>query len=38
VFLLWVYWTSYAMFFGGALAVEIDRWRQERLQDTSKPD
>lgn len=30
VFLLWVYWTSYAMFFGGALAVEIDRWRQER--------
>jgi len=38
VFLLWVYWTSYAMFFGGALAVEIDRWRQERLQDTPKPD
>ncbi len=30
VFLLWVYWTSYAMFFGGALAVEIDRYR-ERL-------
>ncbi len=30
VFLLWVYWTSYAMFFGGALAVEIDRHR-ERL-------
>ncbi len=30
VFLLWVYWTSYVMFFGGALAVEIDRFR-ERL-------
>ncbi|MCP2670312.1 YihY/virulence factor BrkB family protein [Maricaulaceae bacterium EIL42A08] len=30
VFLLWVYWTSYVMFFGGALAVEIDRYR-ERL-------
>lgn len=24
VFLLWVYWASYAVFFGGALAVEID--------------
>ena len=25
VFLLWVYWTSYAVFFGGAFAVEVDR-------------
>lgn len=30
VFLLWVYWTSYAVFFGGAFAVEIDRLREER--------
>ncbi len=32
VFLLWVYWTSYAVFFGGALAVEVDRMREERAQ------
>jgi membrane protein len=24
VFLLWIYWSAYAVFFGGALAVEID--------------
>ncbi|XBQ15747.1 MAG: YihY/virulence factor BrkB family protein [Oceanicaulis sp.] len=30
VFLLWVYWTSYAVFLGGALAVEVDRWRSRR--------
>ena len=24
VFLLWIYWSSYAVFFGGALAIEID--------------
>ena len=35
VFLLWVYWTSYAMFFGGALAVEIDRYR-ERLPEQAR--
>ena len=35
VFLLWVYWTSYAMFFGGALAVEIDRHR-ERLPEQAR--
>jgi membrane protein len=29
VFLLWVYWASYAVFFGGALAVEIDKLRGE---------
>ena len=29
VFLLWVYWTSYAVFFGGAFAVEIDKMREE---------
>ncbi|MEO1038105.1 MAG: YihY/virulence factor BrkB family protein [Pseudomonadota bacterium] len=27
VFLLWVYWSSYAVFFGGSLAVEVDNWR-----------
>ena len=32
VFLLWVYWTSYAVFFGGAFAVEIDRLREERAR------
>lgn len=25
VFLLWIYWGSYAVFFGGAVAVEVDR-------------
>lgn len=30
VFLLWIYWASYAVFFGGALAVEIDA-RRDRL-------
>ena len=30
VFLLWVYWTSYAVFFGGAFAVEVDKLREER--------
>ncbi|MFW6412632.1 MAG: YihY/virulence factor BrkB family protein [Oceanicaulis sp.] len=29
VFLLWIYWTSYAVFLGGALAVEVDRWRAQ---------
>ncbi|WP_394694601.1 YihY/virulence factor BrkB family protein [Hyphobacterium sp.] len=27
VFLLWIYWGSYSVFFGGALAVEIDKYR-----------
>ena len=25
VFLLWIYWSAYAVFFGGALAIEIDQ-------------
>ncbi|WP_439637069.1 YihY/virulence factor BrkB family protein [Oceanicaulis sp.] len=33
VFLLWVYWSAYAVFFGGALAVEIDRHRGEAHPD-----
>ncbi|HAQ33750.1 MAG: ribonuclease BN [Maricaulis sp.] len=28
VFLLWIYWASYAVFFGGALAIEIDLKRE----------
>ena len=32
VFLLWVYWTSYAVFFGGSVAVEVDRMRAERAR------
>ncbi len=32
VFLLWVYWTSYAVFFGGSIAVEVDRMRAERAE------
>lgn len=32
VFLLWVYWTSYAVFLGGAIAVEVDRWRAEQAE------
>jgi membrane protein len=36
VFLLWVYWTSYAVFFGGAFAVEIDRLREERARETGQ--
>lgn len=27
VFLLWIYWSAYAVFFGGALAIEIDSRR-----------
>lgn len=38
VFLLWVYWTSYAVFFGGALAVEVDRLRDERAGPPSQND
>ena len=31
VFLLWIYWSAYAVFFGGALAIEIDaRVRADR--------
>lgn len=37
VFLLWVYWTSYAVFFGGALGVEIDRHRGEAHSDQKPP-
>lgn len=32
VFLLWVYWTSYAVFFGGSVAVEVDKMRAERAR------
>lgn len=33
VFLLWIYWGAYAVFFGGALAVEVDkRLRAEHIQ------
>ncbi|MFW6300402.1 MAG: YihY/virulence factor BrkB family protein [Oceanicaulis sp.] len=32
VFLLWVYWTSYAVFFGGSVAVEVDKLRDERAR------
>ncbi|MHA6288559.1 YihY/virulence factor BrkB family protein [Maricaulis sp. CAU 1757] len=28
VLLLWIYWSAYAVFFGGALAVELDRRHQ----------
>lgn len=30
VFLLWIYWSAYAVFFGGALAIEMDGHRSER--------
>jgi membrane protein len=30
VFLLWIYWAAYALFFGGALAVEIDNHRRRK--------
>ncbi|TGY94521.1 MULTISPECIES: YihY/virulence factor BrkB family protein [Marinicauda] len=36
VFLLWIYWASYAVFFGGALAVEIDRQAGRDIGDSSK--
>lgn len=35
VFLLWIYWAAYAVFFGGALAIEIDR-RDGRLFGTDE--
>lgn len=36
VFLLWIYWASYAVFFGGALAVEIDRRSGRDFGDSSE--
>jgi membrane protein len=34
VFLLWIYWSAYAVFFGGALAIEMDgRNRHEPIED-----
>ncbi|WP_300541605.1 YihY/virulence factor BrkB family protein [Maricaulis sp.] len=30
VFLLWIYWSAYAVFFGGALAIEIDSRHRAR--------
>ncbi|TGY87966.1 YihY/virulence factor BrkB family protein [Marinicauda algicola] len=36
VFLLWIYWASYAVFFGGALAVEIDRRAGRNIGDSSE--
>jgi len=30
VFLLWIYWSAYAVFFGGALAIEIDGQHLDR--------
>lgn len=36
VFLLWIYWASYAVFFGGALAVEIDRQAGRNIGDSSE--
>lgn len=36
VFLLWIYWASYAVFFGGALAVEIDRNAGRDFGDSSE--
>ena len=33
VFLLWIYWASYILFFGGALAVEIDNHRSGKYRD-----
>jgi len=35
VFLLWIYWATYAVFFGGALAIEIDRWFGRDIGDSS---
>ncbi|WP_203292296.1 YihY/virulence factor BrkB family protein [Maricaulis parjimensis] len=35
VFLLWIYWSAYAVFFGGALAIEVDARRQAARQDNS---
>ena len=37
VFLLWVYWSSYAVFFGGSIAVEVDNWRAgKRMVDVDR--
>ncbi|WP_421791633.1 YihY/virulence factor BrkB family protein [Hyphobacterium sp.] len=35
VFLLWIYWGAYAVFFGGALAVEVDKRRKGELAKTA---
>lgn len=32
VFLLWIYWSAYAVFFGGALAIEMDGLGRERAE------
>lgn len=36
VFLLWIYWACYAVFFGGAIAVEIDRRAGRGFGDSSE--
>jgi membrane protein len=36
VFLLWIYWGSYTVFFGGAMAVEIDKWRLRHTKPTAE--
>ena len=33
VFLLWIYWSAYAVFFGGALALEVDARRRAETAD-----
>lgn len=33
VFLLWIYWSAYAVFFGGALAIEVDARRRAETAD-----
>ena len=39
VFLLWIYWSAYAVFFGGALAIEVDnRVRASREVDDTMSD
>lgn len=37
VFLLWIYWAAYALFFGGALAVEIDIYARRHPVPGPKP-
>ncbi|MFS2317674.1 YihY/virulence factor BrkB family protein [Maricaulis sp. D1M11] len=39
VFLLWIYWSAYAVFFGGALAIELDAAeRHHRENSASQPE
>jgi membrane protein len=37
VFLLWIYWGAYAVFFGAALAIEVDHQGRRHENERADP-